>query len=63
MDSGERFHETSLHNKEDFYSSLNMESITDVYCRHAKKVFKDFNNKNIGDYHDLYVQVVMIYLS
>ena len=23
---------------------------------HAKKVFKIFNKKNIGDYHDLYVQ-------
>ena len=23
---------------------------------HAKKVFNIFNNKNIGDYHDLYVQ-------
>ena len=23
---------------------------------HAKKVFKIFNEKNIGDYHDLYVQ-------
>ena len=30
-----------------------MESITNV---DAKRVLKDFNNKNIGDYHDLYVQ-------
>ena len=33
-----------------------MEYITDVDCRHAKKVFKNFNNKNLGDFHDLYVQ-------
>ena len=39
-----------------FYSSLNMEDITYVDYRHAKKVFKNFNNKNLGDYHDLYVQ-------
>ena len=33
-----------------------MENIISVDCRHAKRVFKDFNNKNIGDYHDLYVR-------
>ena len=43
-------------NKEEFYSSLNLEDITDIDYRHAKRVFKTFNNKNIGDYHDLYVK-------
>ena len=33
-----------------------MEDIKDIDYRHAKIVFKIFNNKNIGDYHDLYVQ-------
>ena len=33
-----------------------MGEITDVDYMLAKKVFKIFNNKNIGDYHDLYVQ-------
>ena len=33
-----------------------MEDITDVDYRHAKRVFKNFDNKNLGDYHDLYVQ-------
>ena len=32
-----------------------MEDITDVDYRHAKRVFKSLNNKNLGDYHDLYV--------
>ena len=31
-----------------------MEDITCVDYRHAKIVFKIFNNKNIGDYHNLY---------
>ena len=56
MDSWERFDETSFPDKEAFYSSLNMEDITDVDHRHAKRVFKSLNNKNLGDYHDLYVQ-------
>ena len=57
MDSWERFDETSLPDKQAFYSSLNMEDITDVDQRHEKRVFKSLNNnKNLGDYHDLYVQ-------
>ena len=56
MDSWERFNETSLPNKEDFYSNLNMEGNNDTDYRHVKRVFKTFNKKHIGDYHDLYVQ-------
>ena len=56
MDSWGRFNETSFPDKEAFYSNLNMEHITDVDHRHAKRVFKSLNNKNLGDYHDLYVQ-------
>ena len=56
MDDWEKFNETSLPEKKRFYSSLNREDITDVDHRHAKRVFKDFNNKNLGDCRDLYVQ-------
>ena len=56
MGSWERFDETSLPDKEAFYSSLNIENITDVDYKHAKRVFKNLNNKNLGDDHDLYVQ-------
>ena len=33
-----------------------MEDITDVDYRHANNVFKKFKVKNLGEYHDLYVQ-------
>ena len=56
MDIWERFDETSLPDKEAFYSGLNMKNIADADYRHAKRVFKNLNNKNVGDYHDLYVQ-------
>ena len=55
MDDWEKFNETSLCEKEDFYSHLNMEDITDADYVHAKKVCKDFEIKNSGEY-DLYVQ-------
>ena len=56
MDSWERFNEISLPDKEAFYSNINMEDVTDVDYRHAKRVLKNLINKNLGDYHDLYVQ-------
>ena len=56
MDSWERFNETSLPSKEDFYSNLNMEDIDDIDYRHGNNVFKGFKLENLGDYHDLYVQ-------
>ena len=53
IDSWEWFDETSLPDKEAFYSSLNMESITSVDYRHAKRLYKEFLKNNLGDYHDL----------
>ena len=56
MDSWERFNETSFPDKEAFYSSLNMEDITDVDHRHTNNVFKNFKLQHMGEHHDLYVQ-------
>ena len=56
MDRWERFDEELLPDKEAFYSSLNIEDITDVDYRHTKEAFKNVSNKNLGDYHDLRVQ-------
>ena len=33
-----------------------MEDITDADYAHAKRVCKDFEIKNLAEYHDLYVQ-------
>ena len=56
MDDWEKFNETLLPEKEDLYSHLNMEDITDADYAHAKRVCKDTEIKNLGQYHDLYVQ-------
>ena len=49
MYSWKIFDETSLPDKEALYSELNVKDITD-------KVFNEFRLKNLGGYHDLYVQ-------
>ena len=56
MNDWEKFNETLLHEKEDFYSHLNMENNTDSDHAHAKIVCKDFPIKILGEYHDLCVQ-------
>ena len=56
MEGWEIFNKTSLPEKEDFSSDLNMEDITDADYAHAKRVCKDFEIKDLGEYHDLYIQ-------
>ena len=56
MDSRKIFYETSILDKEVFFSKLNNEGITDEDHAHYKKVFKEFGLKDHGEYHDLYVQ-------
>ena len=63
MDSWERFNETTLPPKEAFYSNLNLEVITDKDYTHAQKVWDVFEIKNLGEYHDLYIQSDTLLLS
>ena len=56
MNDWEKFNETSLPEKEDFYSHLKTEDIADEHYVHSKTACKDFEIKNLGQYHDLQVQ-------
>ena len=56
MDEWEKFNEISSPVKEEFYSNLNMKRITDADYMHAKIVCKDFEIRNVGEYHDLYLK-------
>ena len=51
-----KFEENTLPLKEAFYSNLNLEDISDEDYAHAQKVWDVFEIKNLGEYHDLYVQ-------
>ena len=55
MDSWERSDESSLPDKKDFYSELNLRDITDEDYTHDQKVFKELGWKSIGEYNDLYL--------
>ena len=49
--------------KRRFFNLLNVEDITDPDYAHAKRVCIDFEIKNLGGYHDLYVQSDTLLLS
>ena len=55
MDSFEKFNQTELPNKDQFYSILNDQHITDDECDHDNKVWNTFIIKTTGEYHDLYL--------
>ena len=63
MDSFEKFNKTELPTKEEFYSILNNEHITNEdYC-HAQKVWNTFQLQTMGEYHNLYLKSDILLLA
>ena len=62
MDSFDKFNE-KLPSKEEFYSILNDEHITDEQYKHAQTVWDTFSLKNMGEYHDLYLKSDILLLA
>ncbi|XP_057299355.1 uncharacterized protein LOC130629979 [Hydractinia symbiolongicarpus] len=63
VNSFDRFNETELPSKDDFYSKLNMNGIIDADYAHAQKVWKDMKVENMGVYHDIYLKTDVLLLS
>ena len=63
MDSMEKFENKELPKIEDFYSTLNEEHISEKDYNHAKEVWNAFRIKNMGEYHDLYLQSNVLLLT
>ena len=63
MDSWDKFSETRLPAKDEFYSKLNDEHITDEEYARTQIVCEVLSCKNLGDYHDLYVETDVALLA
>ena len=63
MSKWSKFKETKLPPKETFYSNLNMVGFSSENYEHACKVWKEFEIKNLGEYHDLYLKTDVILLA
>lgn len=62
MDSADRFEEAQLPSIEAFYSQVKRESVSKVDYAHAQNVSKTFDMRNMGSYHDLYLQMDIVLL-
>ena len=63
VSSLDKLSETQLPPKEEFYSRLNDEDISDDDYQHAINVWNTFGYKTIRDYHDLYLKSDVLLLS
>ena len=63
MDCFEKFDQTEPPTIEQFYSVLNDQHITNGEYNHASKVWKTFNIKTMGEYHDPYLKSDMLLLA
>ena len=58
MDEWEKFNETTLLEKEEFCSKLNMADNTDADYMSAKRVYKDFEIQNLDEYVNCILKVL-----
>ena len=58
-----KFNDTELPEKKHFYSRLSEEDISDADYERAKLIWKHFNIKNLGEYHDLYLETDVLLLT
>ena len=52
-----------LPEKEKLFNYLNLEEITDADYMHGKRVYKDFEMKNLGEYYDFYLKSGILLLA
>ena len=63
INSWDRFEETQLSPISAFYCNLNMSSIREEDYQHARRVWKEFEIHNLGDYHDRYLRTDVVLLA
>ena len=63
MNSFKKFEDNRLPKKEDFFSIMNNQHITDKDYQHAQNVWNKFGLSSMGEYHNLYLKSDILLLT
>ena len=63
MDSFDKFNETKLPHKDEYYNILKRKGISDDDYTFAVKIWNEFKLKNLGQLHDLYMNTDVMLLA
>ena len=63
MNGIKKFSEETLPTKEKFFSKLNDCGVSEKDFDHAKRIWKEFGVKHLGEYHDLYLKSDVLLLT
>ena len=63
IDSMERFKETQLPSKKEFFNDLSKKDISDEDFEFVHQLWETFNLKNLGELHDLYMETDTLLLA
>ena len=63
IDSRDKFEDAKLPLREQFYSHLKEESVSDDEYAHAQKIWNEFNIQNLRQYHNLYLTLDVLLLA
>ena len=63
MDNFHKFKKIELPPKNEFYSKLTDDNISDSDYEHAQTVWSTFNCRTMGYYHDLYLKTGVLILA
>ena len=63
MDSFDKLNETKLPSKDNFFSIMNNEHMSEEDYKHAENVWNTFSLENIGQYHNLFLKSDILILA
>ena len=63
MDDWEKFNEEALPEKKEFYNNVNLECIWKEDYNRGKRIYRDFEIKNLDKCHDLYLRSDVLLLA
>ena len=63
MNDWEKSNKETLPEKNEFYNNLNLQYILEEDYTYEKRIYRDFDIKNLGEYHSLFLRSNVLLLA